>query len=304
MIWFILFFILLFILSIFFIPIRLTIFHPFLTIYYACTDIYDFLRYRKWNNFKTGSFDGYDANLGSVFGSGKTLSCVYKVRSIFYKYHNKKVFDFHRKKWVIQKIHILTNLTMKNLPYEKLENLGQIVSCCERMQVEDKENDTLTCIVVLIDECQNQLHCRSFKDNLSPLMLKSLTECRHYNMSCFWDAPRFSQVDALLRQCTSLNIKNNKIWRWQCQTVYDASDIENASNVNLVKPIKKTGFFIQNDLFDEYDTKEIIDNLVKAKDRNDFLTDEEILSLQNNQEFDIEAIRNKSKIAKRRLKGN
>lgn len=295
---------LLLIFSIFCIPIRLTLFHPILTIYYAITDIYFYIKYHKWNNYKTGVFDCYDANMGSVFGSGKTLSCVYKVRSIFFKYHNKQVFDIHRKKWVTQRVHILTNLTMNNLPFEKLENLGQIVSCCEKMQKYDQENDTLTCIVVLIDECQNQLHCRSFKDNLSPLMLKSLTECRHFNMSIFYDAPRFNQVDALLRQCTSQNIKNNKVWRWQCQTVYDASDVENASNLNLIKPIKKSGFFIQNDLFDEYDTKEIIDNLVKAKDRDDFLSDQEVLQLQNNQDFDIDAIRHKSKIAKRRLKSN
>lgn len=304
MLWFIIVLVILFIASIFCVPVRLTLFHPFLTVYYAISDIYYYFKYHKWNNYKTGVFDCYDASMGSVFGSGKTLSCVYKVRSIFYKYHNKKIFDIHRKKWVTQKIHILTNLHFNTLPFEKLENLGQIVTCCERFQKLDQDNNTLTCIVVLIDECQNQLHCRSFKDNLSPLMLKSLTECRHFNMSIFYDAPRFNQVDALLRQCTSNNIKNHKVWRWQCQSVYDASDVENASNINLIKPYKHTGFFIENDLFDEYDTKEIIDNLVKAKDRGDFLTDEEILNLQNNQEFDIDAIRHKSAIAKRRLKSN
>lgn len=290
-------------LSIWIIPIRLMMLHPVLTVKYAVKDTIDFFRYHKWLNFKPGKFNCYDASSGAVFGSGKTLSCVYQVRKDFKRYNGKRVFDVHRKKWVVQKVHILTNLTLNYLPYEKLVNLGQIVSCCERFVEEDKENDTLTCIIVLLDEAQNQLHCRSFKDNLSPMMLKSLTECRHFNMSIYYDAPRFNQVDALLRQCTSDNIKNHKFWRFQCQKVYDAGDIEHANNPNLVKPYKHTGFFIENDLFDAYDTKEIIDNLVKAKDRGDLLSDDEILALQQGSNVvDMEKIVNKSKYTLNRLK--
>lgn len=287
---------------IFIIPVRLVIQHPILTVKYAFVDLFKYFKYKKFNNYKTGKFDCYDARQGVVFGSGKTLSCVYQVRKDFYRYNNKPVYDFSRKKWVTQKVKILTNLTLNNLPYEKLTNLGQILAICERYLEFDKENDTLTCILVLIDECQNQLHCRSFKDNLSPLMLKSLTECRHYNMSIIYDCPRFSQVDALLRQCTSNNIKNRKIWRFQCQTIFDACDVENASNLGQIKPLGKAGFFIEDDLFAEYNTKEIIDNLVKAKDRGDFLTDEEILQLQCNQDKDNLAIGHKSSSYRRSLR--
>lgn len=292
----------LFIGSIFFIPIRLTLLHPILTIKYLVIDIYHYFVYKQWRVYKTGRFDCFDASLGKVFGSGKTLSAVYQTKKDFMKYHNKKIFDVFRMKWVTQKVHILTNLSLKNLPYEHLMNLGQIITSIEKAKADDEVNDTLTCTIVLIDECQNQLNCRSFKDNLSPLLLRALTECRHYSMNFYYDAPRFSQCDSLLRQCTSNNIKCNKVWRWQIQSVYDAQDVENASNINLVKPYTKTGFFVENSLFDEYDTKEIISELVKAKERGDFLTDEEILTLQNNQEFDIDAIRHKSKYAKKRLK--
>lgn len=287
---------------IFIMPVRLTVQHPILTIKYACFDIYKYFKYKQYNNYKTGKFDCYDARQGVVFGSGKTLSCVYQVRKDYFKYNNKPIFDFSRKKWVTQKVKILTNLTLNNLPYEKLVNLGQILSSCEKSLEFDKVNDTLTCTLVLIDECQNQLHCRSFKDNLSPLMLKSLTECRHYNMSIIYDCPRFNQVDALLRQCTSNNIKNRKIWRWQCQTIFDACDIENSSNVNQVKPLGKSGFFIEDDLYSEYNTKEIIDNLVKAKERGEFLSDQEILQLQCNQDKDNLAIRNRSSSFKKSLR--
>ena len=116
------------------------------------------------------------------------------------------------------------------------------------------------------------------------MMLKALTECRHYNMSIYYDCPRFNQVDALLRQCTAINIKNRKLWRFQLQAHYDAFDVENcAGDYDKLKPIKKTGFFITDDLFNSYDTKEIIDTLAKARSSSDLLSDKEILDLQ--QEF-------------------
>lgn len=276
-------FIALVVLSIIFVPVRLVLFHPILFIRYAVSDLYHFFRYKKWNNFPSGAFTCYDSKFGVVFGSGKTLSVVQQTFKDFKKYDNKKVFDVHRRKFVTQRIHILSNLTLYGVPYEKLINLGQVVSCCESALDQDQKNDTLTCILVVIDECQNQLHCRSFKDNLSPMMLKALTECRHYNMSIYYDCPRFNQVDALLRQCTAINIKNRKFWRFQCQTHFDAFDVDNASGseYDKLKPIKKTGFFITDELFNSYDTKEIIDTLNKAKDKNDLLSDQEILDLQN-----------------------
>ena len=196
------------VLSLFFIPFRLILFHPILFIKYAFCDSYNFFKYKKWRNFKTGAFTCYDSKFGVVFGSGKTLSVVEQTLKDYKKYDNKLVYDVNRSKYVTQKVHILSNLSLYGVPYEKLINLGQVLSCCERALSNDERSDTLTCILVVIDECQNQLHCRSFKDNLSPMMLKALTECRHYNMSIYYDCPRFSQVDALLRQCTAINIKS------------------------------------------------------------------------------------------------
>lgn len=268
------------VISFFFTPLRLFLQQPFKVLYYACIDLFDYFRYKKWLVYRTGAFTAFDSAEGVVFGSGKTLSVVYQTLHDYRKYNDKMVFDIHRKKWVKQQIKILSNLTFFGVPFEKLENLGQIIQLAEKSVAEDKVNDTLTCVLVVIDECQNQLHCRSFKDNLSPMMLKALTECRHFNMSIYYDCPRFKQVDALLRQCTAINVKNRKFWRFQCQTVYDASRVEDCDNIDQVRPLYKTGFFIVNKLFDSYDTKEIIETLSKAKDRNDFIPDTEILKLQ------------------------
>lgn len=289
--------------AIFVVPVRLVLLHPVKVIKYAAIDTYKFFHYKKWRNFKMGHFNCYDAGSLTVFGSGKTLSGVHRIRKDYYKYNDKVVFDAFRGEWVIQKVHLLTNLTLLELPFEKMENLGQIVSAAHRFRDIDRKNGTLSCILTLLDEAQNQLHCRSFKDNISPMMLKTLTECRHYNMSAYYDAPRFNQVDALLRQCTNKVIKNTKVWRFQCQSLYDANDLEQTSNTTLIKPYWHSGFFIEDDLFRQYDTHEIIENLIKAKNEGDLMSDAEILALQCNQDPELDNIRRPSKIMRKRLKG-
>lgn len=267
-------------LSFAFTPFRLFILHPLEVIFYGFKDLLYYFKYKKWNVFTMGSFTCFDSQSGVVFGSGKTLSVVNQTLEDYKKYNNKRVYDFGRRCWVTQNVKILSNLTFYGVPFEKLVNLGQIVQIAEKSVEEDKKNDTRTCILVVIDECQNQLHSRSFKDNLSPMMLKALTECRHFNMSIYYDCPRFKQVDALLRQCTALNVKNHKLWRFQLQKIYDASQVEDADNIDSVKPLRRTGFFIKDDLFNAYDTREIIETLVKARDKSQFMSDDEILRLQ------------------------
>lgn len=266
-------------LFIFFQPFQLFVLHPFLTLKYILLDTYTYFKHKKYNLYKSGSFNAFDSYSSLVFGSGKTLSLVNQVIEDYKRYDNKIVYDEKNKKFITQRVHILSNISFTSIPYEKLQNLGQIVTICEKYK--DSDDDIRHCVIVAIDECQNQLHCRSFKDNISPMMLKQFTECRHFNMSIYYDSPRFKQVDALLRQCTSLNIKCRKLWRFQIQKIYDAQQIEDLQDISKI-PCKKRAFFITNDLFNSYDTFEVVDNLIKARDRNDLLSDKAILDLQQN----------------------
>lgn len=273
------FIIVFFFLFIFIPPFQVLVSNPFSCIKYIFLDIYFYFNHKKYNLYKAGKFNSYDSYSNSVFGSGKTLSCVHQVLEDYKKYNNKIVYDDSKKKFVIQIIHILSNISFTSIPYEKLVNLSQIVSMCEKYK--NLDDDYRHCIIVCIDECQNQLHSRTFKDNISPMMLKQLTECRHFNMSIYYDSPRFKQVDALLRQCTSLSIKCKKIWRFQLQKIYDAQELEDAPDITKLR-CKKSCFFITNELFNAYDTYEVVENVIKAQNRNDMLTDKEILDLQQN----------------------
>lgn len=276
--------------------IRLAVLHPFLTIFYGIRDAFNFFRYKKWRACKTGHLIAYTA----LFGKGKTLSVVHYVIRMYKKYNNKKVYDLGRKKWVTQKVHILSNVTL-SVPYEEFESLGQVVRLADENKIKDELNDTLTVTLVLGDEFSVQMNSRSFKNNIDPLFLNTLLTCRHHHISLIYDAQRFQHVDALLRQVTSYVVSCKKVWRFVVHSYYDAYQLECASDPSLVKPYKRTGFFVRDRDYNAYDTLACVGNLKKSVESGDMLSEEEIIALRTNAEnIGIDNVSNPS----RRLKKN
>ena len=149
--------------------------HPISTVRYAITDLYKYIRFKQWHNCKTGSLIAYVG----LFGKGKTLSAVHHVVRAYKKYNGKLVYDFDRKMWVKQVVHLISNVEL-SIPYEKFESLAQIVHVADSMREKDKLNDTLTVTLVLGDEFSVQLNSRKFKDNIDPLFLNTLLTCRQH----------------------------------------------------------------------------------------------------------------------------
>ena len=133
---------LLFIFSVF---IRTIMIHPFKTVYYAVVDTVNYFRHRHFDMMETGKLICYTA----LFGGGKTLSCVHYVIGLYDRYNGKKIYDIGRKKWVTQKVHIISNVDI-NRPYEHFDSLAQVVRVAEKFRQMDIENDTLTCTVYKI----------------------------------------------------------------------------------------------------------------------------------------------------------
>ena len=268
------------------IALRIAVTHPLRTIFYG---IYDFVRYvfyKQWRRCGTGKLIAFTA----LFGKGKTLSAVHYVVSRYKKYNDKKVYDFARKKWVTQKIHIISNVELFDVPYEKLVSLSQIFRVAQIQKKKDIENDTLTCTFVLGDEFSVQMNSRSFKDNVNPLFLNTLLTCRHHHISIVYTAQRFNQVDALLRQVTSYVVECDKVWRFMQHKYYDAFALENATEPALVKSYRNTGFFINNREYNAYDTLACVDNLQKKFEEKDFMSEEEILALQMNTGVNMDGV--------------
>jgi hypothetical protein len=264
---------------------RLTVMHPISFSRYLVTDIYKWFKYCKWNNCHTGKLICYTA----LFGKGKTLSVVHYINSMYRKYNNKKVYDFNRRKWVMQKVHIISNVDL-NIPYEKFVSLEQIVRVSDTFKALDDENDTLTVTLVLGDEFSVQMNSRSFKSNIDPLFLNTLLTCRHHHITLVYNAQRFNHVDALLRQVTTYVVNCDKVWRFQIHRYYDAYQLENASDPTLVKPFKRDGFFITDRDYNAYDTLACVGNLKKAVSKGDMLSEADILALQQNTESNPEVV--------------
>lgn len=270
--------------------VRVIVTHPVSTVWYGVIDMYKYFRYRCWNNCATGSISCYVG----LFGKGKTLSAVHKVVSLYKRYNDKKIFDFYRNKWVTQKIHIISNVSLA-IPYEDFVSLSQIVAVADRMRSLDEQNDTRTCTIVLGDEFSVQLNSRSFKSNIDPLFLNTLLTCRHHHISLIYTSQRFNHVDALLRQVTSYVYTCNKVWRIMVHEQYDAFDLENASDPTLIKPKRRFGWFIRDAAFNAYDTLACVGNLTKSCKEGDMLTEEQILDLQRNNPANLDGVVNPSR---------
>ena len=276
---------------------RCAVSHPVLVVKNAVPDFVRFIRLRLWRNYKTGELNIYCG----YFGKGKTLSAVHKVVSVYNRYDGLTVWDDARKKFVTQKILVLSNVNL-TIPYRPLESLGQIVALSKLLQETDTKNDTLTCMIVLLDELSVQLNSRSFKDNIDAYFLNTMMCCRHYHISFYGTAQRFGHVDKMMRDVTNVVIQCDKLWRFQRQSVYDAWELEQAQSPALVRPLFRTCWFVQNADYAAYDTLAVVGNLAKKYKEGDMLTEAEVLAKQQPMTASLDSVTQPSRLLRKRRK--
>lgn len=257
--------------------LRCAVTHPVKLIGYSSIDLFRYIRYQKWNECQTGELVAYVG----LFGKGKTLSAVHKVVTLYHQYDGQRVWDRDRKKFVTQRVKVLSNVALQ-IPYDDFVSLQQVVHCAEKNGEYDLLHDTLTITIVLGDEFSVQMNSRNFKSNIDPLFLNTLLTCRHYHISLYYTAQRFGHVDALLRQVTSYVVDCDKLWRFQRQTLYDAWEMENATNPELLTPLARRCWFVTNKDYQAYNTLACVGNLQKSFKAGDMMTEEEILALRRN----------------------
>lgn len=277
---------------------RIFLRHPFRTLFYAVKDPVLYFKHHDYNRYDGGILNCYFAH----FGGGKTLSVVHYVMYLFYRYNNKKVWDRGRQKFVLQKVHIISNVHINGVPYEELCSLSQVVCCAWRNKKIDEEQNTRTIVLVLLDEASSQLNSREFKTNISADFLNTLITSRHFHMSLFYTSQKFKLVDALLRSVSQRTIWCNKCWRFMVQYYYDADEMEYAVNPTIIKPYRRTGFLIRDKDYNAYDTLATVDKLKKSVDKGDMMTEEEILTLRGQINPDVDMITPNRRFLKRRKK--
>lgn len=259
---------------------RLIIFHPYGVIYYALLDRVSFFQCRLWNECPYGKIKCYIAHRGTAFGTGKTLSATREIVQAYHKYNGKTVYCPRRHRLVTQRIHILSNVDFKTIPFEKLESLAQFVQETDTLQDYDDTHNCLTVTYLFIDEASSQLNSRSFKSNFDAPFISRLLTSRHVRANLILTSQRSGMVDKLMRDCTNYYISCQKIWRFEILRYYDAYEIECAQEPNSVAPLHRSGYFIKDNLFSNYDTYANVKALEKSCKEGDMLTEEQILNLR------------------------
>jgi hypothetical protein len=265
---------------------------------YCIKDAFNYIRRKSYNEVQTGELVAYVG----LFGKGKTLSAVNRVVSEYHRSNDRKVWCRRRWKFVRQRVKVLSNVQLQ-IPYEQLVSLEQIVLCAERNEKEDDANNTKTITLVLGDEFSVQLNCRDFKTNINPLFLNTILTSRHHSISIYYTTQRFQHVDALLRQITSYVVDCDKFWRFQRLNYYGAWEMENAVNPMLLKPQRRTCWFVRDADYAAYDTYATVGNLTKAMKAGEMMSSQEILALQCNTPVNMDAVTNPSRGFLRRMRG-
>lgn len=280
------------------VTVRIVASNPLKVLYNAPRDVFKWLKYCRWREGKMGNLIAFVG----LFGKGKTLSAVHYIVTKYQKYNNRRIYDFARRKWVTQKVHVISNVDLSGIPYEHFSGLVQVIQAAQQYKILDQENDTLTLIYILGDEFSVQLNSRKFKENIDPLFLNTLLTCRHHHISLIYTSQRFNHVDALLRQVTSYVVSCNKAWRCMVHRQYDAYQLENATDPLLIKPVRRFGWFIEDKDYNAYDTLACVDNLSKSCQEGDMLSEDEILALQCNNGVQMDGVVDTSRKYRRKVR--
>lgn len=247
-------------------------------------DLFFYIKNRSFNVCPSGKIICFSG----LFGYGKTLSAVHFVTSLFNRYDGKVCYINGQKR--IQKIMILSNVRLLNVPFVPFTSLSQITDFTKQKATLDGDKYYFV-LLVLGDEFSTCLNSRSFKSNIDPIFLNTLVTCRHYSISLFYTSQRFNLVDKLLRDVTFFTVECRKRGRVECNTWFDSFDMENCSNISLLKPIRKSAFLIQDKDYNAYDTLAVVDNLVKYSDQKDFISEKEIQELRSPSADNLDNVR-------------
>ena len=227
---------------------RLIVTHLHLIGIYSVVDLINYIKYKKWDEFNLYGIQMYVG----MFGHGKTLSMAHRA----YLIHNK--FG--------DRIRFISNFHLNDIPYIPLINFNQLVDLGEE---EDHKYDGT---VVLIDEIENVLSHRNFA-NFPLELIHVLTQQRKKKVFILCSAQRFHMVDKLWRSITDYVIDCNKFWRFQHCEVFDAWDLENAVNRDILRRKQNIWWFVKNQDYNCYDTSEMI----KKHTAEDFISNDQTL---------------------------
>ena len=107
----------------------------------------------------------------------------------------------------------------------------------------------------------------------------------------------------MIRQITSEVWEAYKVWRIVRLQTFDAYDMENCTNLQLLKAIATSFWFVKDSDYEAYDTSAIVERLKKKNENHEMLTGREVLEAQGVSERCVEMVGRLSRKGRQRLKG-
>lgn len=286
------------------------IYFPFV-VFYVFKDTYIYFKRKGWKEFKKY---GIRVFVG-MFGYGKTLTSSIIAHHLYRKHGDSLLF--------------ISNYKLKNMPYTPLVSFEQLVEVQElRQEIEeikekvqywerkkeiygdliiiDKQLTPIKAkleekkaefpyqgVVVCISEIELLLNNRKYAD--FPIeLLHTLCQQRKFKMYILCDAQRFGMIDIAYRRISTWVDDCHKIWRFQCNKVYDAWEMENAINPQYVKPLRRYCYFVRDKDYNGYDTTESVTRYNSA----DFISNKESLERKGYTMADLSIVNRKSRKGK------
>ena len=236
-------------------------------------DIYFYFKHKRYNECPEYGKIRLNCACGShVFGSGKTLDIVKTALDIYRKYDGLQVWDKDAKKFVTQRIHIISNVQIFGVHYIPFKDIGQLI------EIEKYKFGSMDVTIFLLDESGAIFNSRDYKNNISPEFLTSLLQSRKNKVALYMTSQRFIFTDKILREICGIVNECKMFWRIVTIKSYDAYQLENAINSSLIVPKKVRLWLAKDSDYASYNSYQLIENMRKTYEPGKYLGTDEILA--------------------------
>lgn len=238
----------------------------------AFIDLFNYFRYKKYNLCKEYGHIRLNCASGtSVFGSGKTLDIVKRAVVLKRKYDGLTVYDKDKQKYVVQHIHLISNVELYGVDYIPFKDISQLVD------IDKYKFGSMDVTIFILDESGAIFNSRDYKKNISPEFLTSLLQSRKNKIALYMTSQRFIFTDKILREVTSVVNQCKMFWRIVRIAQYDAYELENALNDKQIKPIRVSYWLATDKDYALYNSYQLIETMRKEYVPGQFLDTNEIL---------------------------
>ena len=256
-------------------------------LHYAPRDLYEYFKYKKWNECK---FYGFIDIYNGYFGSGKSLSAVERVINQYRQYNGKMIWCKELNSFIPQKITIISNLELVGVPFIPFEDEKQLINY---------EAELGEVLIFLIDEIGTVWNNRDFKD-FNPDVFANIVQSRKRKMAIVGTLPKIVGTDINVRRFTDDVIVCTKTWRIIKHRYFKADELENCSNVDMLEPHTIRYMFVTNRMYEQYNTNAMIDKLKRDMELGKLMSFKELAN-QSDGNGDIKQAKLRRKYKKRQV---